>query len=213
MLKSGTIASAGIWAAPSVLSLDASAAASGSCLTAPLQVDFSRFAGNPLPSAFLSDDGSVAINFRIVDRWNRQDPAYAGVVDNGVLNGLDNPVITAMNNTRNGKYVELIFDFSVPVCPTFSLVDVDRDDSVSEDTVRVIGSNGVGTIDPAAMNVGGAQVQVSANTVVGSSPTTSATGNVEVVFDQPITRLEIRHQDNSSWKGFQWIGIHDFYWC
>ena len=107
----------------------------------------------------------------------------------------------------------MIFQFSVPVCPTFSLVDVDRSTFSWEDTVRVIGSAGGGPIDPAAMNVGGAQVQVSANTVRGTTSSSSATGNVEVVFDQPITRMEIRHQDNSNWTAFQWIAVHDFHWC
>jgi hypothetical protein len=213
MLKASAVASAGIWAAPSVLSLDSVAAAVGSCLSPSRQVDFSRFAGSPLPSSFLSDDGSVSINFSMADPWGRQQAAYAGIAWNSVLNGLDNPVITAMENARRGEYVDLVFDFSVPVCPTFFLVDVDRATFSWEDTVRVIGSNGGGTIDPAAMNVGGAQVQLSANTVRGTSSTSSATGNVEVVFDQPITRMEIRHQDNSNWTAFQWIGIHDFHWC
>lgn len=77
----------------------------------------------------------------------------------------------------------------------------------------MIGSAGVGPIDPAAMNVGGAQVQVSANTVRGTGSTSSATDNVEVVFDQPITRMETRHQDNSNWTAFQWIAVHDFRRC
>ncbi|MEZ5246960.1 MAG: hypothetical protein R2707_17845 [Acidimicrobiales bacterium] len=213
MLKAGAVASAGIWVAPSVLSLESVAAAAGSCLSPSRQVDFSRFAGSPLPSSFLSDDNSVTITFSVLDPWGRQQPGYTGVAWNSVLNGLDNPVITAMENARNGQYVDLIFQFSVPVCPSFSLVDVDRATFSWEDTVRVIGSNGGGTIDPAAMNVGGAQVQVTANTVRGTSSTSSATGNVGVVFDQPITRLEIRHQDNSNWTAFQWIGIHDFHWC
>jgi hypothetical protein len=213
MLKAGAVASAGIWAAPSILSLDPVAAAAGSCLSPSRQVDFSRFAGSALPGSFLSDDGSVTITFSMVDPWGRQQAGYKGVAWNGVLNGLDNPVITAMQNARNGQYVDLIFNFSVPVCLSFSLVDIDRATNSWEDTVRVIGSNGGATVNPAAMNVGGAQVQVNANTVRGTSSTSSATGNVGIVFDQPITRLEIRHQDNTSWTAFQWIGIHDFSWC
>jgi hypothetical protein len=213
MIRSGAAASAVIWAAPSIVSLDAVAAAAGSCLVAPRQVDFSRFAGGALPANFLSDDGSVSINFSIVDPWGLSQAAYTGIVWNSVLNGLDNPVITAMQNARSGRYVDLIFQFSTPVCPSFSLVDVDRSTFSWEDTVRVIGSDGGGTINPSAMSVGGAQVQINANTVRGTSSTSSATGNVGVEFDQPITRLEIRHQDNSNWTSFQWIGIHDFHWC
>ena len=213
MLKTGAVASVGIWVAPSVLSLDSVAAATGSCLVPTRQVDFSRFAGSNLPASFLSDDASVSIDFSIVDPWNRQQAGYEGVAWSSVLNGLDNPVITAMENARRGDYVDLIFQFSTPVCPTFSLVDVDRATYSWEDTVRVIGSNGGGTIDPAEMNVGGAQVQINSNTVRGTSSTSSPAGNVEIVFDEAITRLEIRHQDNSNWTAFQWIGIHDFHWC
>lgn len=213
MLKAGAVASVGVWAAPSILSLDPVAAASGSCLVAPRQVDFSRWAGSQLPASFLSDDGSVSLTFSVVDPWNRQVSGYQGVAWNSTLNGRDNPVITAMQNARNGNYVDLIFTFSTAVCPSFHLVDVDRATWSWEDTVRVIGSNGAGTINPSAMNVGGAQVQTTANTVRGISSTSGTTGNVEVVFDQPTTRLEIRHQDNSSWTAFQWIGIHDFHWC
>lgn len=213
MIRSGAAASAVIWAAPSIISLDSVAAATGSCLVAPRQVDFSRFAGGALPANFLSDDGSVSINFSVVDPWGVSQVGYTGVAWNSVLNGLDNPVITAMQNARSGRYVDLIFQFSTPVCPSFSLVDVDRSTFNWEDTVRVIGSNGGGTINPSAMTVGGAQVQTNPNTVRGTSSTSSATGNVGIEFDQPITRLEIRHQDNSNWTAFQWIGIHDFHWC
>lgn len=213
MIKAGAVASAGLWVAPSILSLDRVAAASGSCLVAPRRVDFSRWAGSALPASFLSDDGSVTINFSMNDPWGRGAAGFQGVVWNSVLNGLDNPVITAMSGARSGNYVDLVFQFSTAVCPTFSLVDVDRQAFSWEDTVRVIGSNGGGTINPSAMNVGGAQVQINANTVRGTSSTSTATGNVQVVFDQAITRLEIRHQDISSWTAFQWIGIHDFHWC
>ncbi len=213
MLTAGAVASAGIWVAPAVLSLESVAAATGSCLSPSRQVDFSRFAGSALPATFLSDDNSVTINFSIVDPWNRQQAGYEGVAWNTTLNGLDNPVITAMENARRGNYVDLIFRFSTPVCPSFSLVDVDRSTFSWEDTVQITGTNGAGTINPSSIAVGGAQVQVNANTVRGTSSTSSAAGNVGIEFDQPITELKIRHQDNSEWTAFQWIGIHDFYWC
>lgn len=213
MLKVGAAASASLWVAPSILSLDRVAAAAGSCLTKTRQVDFSRFAGSQLPGSFLSDDNSVTVTFTMSDPFGVQASGYKGVAWNSTLNGRDNPVITAMSGANQGDYVDLVFAFSVPVAPTFHLVDVDRATWSWEDTVRVIGRNGGSVINPAAMNVGGAQTQVSANTVRGTSSTSSATGNVEVVFDQGITSLEIRHQDLSNWTAFQWIGVHDFYWC
>lgn len=216
MLKTGAAASAGLWVAPSILSLDRAAAAVGSCGAPPRRVDFSRFSGS-LPSTFLSDDSAVQINFSMVDPFGVQDPAWAGVIWTGTMNGLDNPVVNGMTGATGGEFVRFRFDFSEPVCPTFFLTDVDRSQGTSndfEDTVRVVGRTSAGArIGPAAMNVGGAQTQVNARTVRGIYGTSGADGNVEVVFDQPITRLVIRHSDESNLNGFQWVGVHDFHWC
>jgi len=216
MMKTGAVASAGIWAAPSVLSLGATASAAGSCAAPPRRVDFSRFSGN-LPASFTSDDGAVTIDFSMTDPFGFQDPAWDGVIFSGNMNGLDNPVVTAMNGATFGDFVRLRFDFSVPVCPSFYLVDVDRAEFTSndfEDTVRVVGLAGPGPrINPASFTLGGAQTQINARTVRGLTSTSGATGNVLVTFDQPIERLVIRHQDDSSLSGFQWVGIHDFHWC
>lgn len=216
MIKVGAAASAGAWAAPAILTLDGGAAAAGSCAAPPRRVDFSRFSGN-LPSSFLSDDGSVTIGFSMADPFGVQDPSWNGVIHPGNMNGLDNPVVTAMSGATFGDFVRLRFTFSVPVCPVFSLVDVDRTEFTSndfEDTVRVSGRNGGGPrIDPASFGLGGAQTQINPRTVRGISATSGASGNVLVTFAEPITRLVIRHQDVSSLSGFQWVGIHDFHWC
>jgi len=216
MLKTGAVASAGIWAAPSVLSLDRASAAVGSCGVTPKRVDFSRFSGN-LPSTFTSDDGAVTINFSMNDPFGVQDPSWDGVIFTGNMNGLDNPVVNGMNGATFGDYVNLRFDFSEPVCPSFYLVDVDRTEFTAndfEDTVRVVGRDGGGIrIDPASFALGGAQAQINARTVRGLTSSSSASGNVLVTFDQPIVRLNIRHRDDSGLAGFQWVGIHDFHWC
>lgn len=216
MLKTGAAATAGLWAAPSILSLDRAAAAVGSCAAPPRRVDFSRFTGN-LPSTFLSDDSTVTISFSMADPFGVQDPAWDGVIWTGTMNGLDNPVVNGMSGATGGDFVRLRFDFSEPVCPTFFLTDVDRTQGTTndfEDTVRVVGRDSLGNrVDPAAMNVGGAQTQINPRTVRGLYGTGGADGNVEVVFDQPIVRLVIRHSDESSLSGFQWIGVHDFHWC
>lgn len=216
MIKIGAAASAGMWAAPSILTLDGGAAAAGSCAAPPRRVDFSRFSGN-LPSTFSSDDGTVTINFSMADPFGVQDPTWNGVIHPGNMNGLDNPVVTAMAGATFGAYVRIRFTFSQPICPVFWLVDVDRTEFTAndfEDTVRVVGRNGGGPrIDPASFALGGAQMQVNPRTVRGISSTSSTTGNVLVTFDQPITRLNIRHRDDSALSGFQWIGIHDFHWC
>jgi len=212
MLTAGAVASAGIWVAPTIVSLDPASAAIGSCPAPPRRVDFSRFAGANLPSTFLSDDGTVTINFSQLNPDGVQDPNWDGVVFNGTLNGLDNPVINGMENAVFGDYVEFRFDFSIPVCPSFFLVDVDR--GGWEDTVRVTGRDSGGNrIDPANMILGGTQVQVDSRTVRGTTSTTSPNGNVEVQFGDYITRLEVRHSDVTNLSNFQWIGVHDFHWC
>ena len=215
MLQAGAAASAGLWVAPAILSMDAAAAATGSCGAPPRRVDFSRFNPGYLPANFTSDDGSVAISFTMSDPNNVQVPLYAGRI--ATMNTLDHCVQTAMQNATGGDQVRLRFDFSVPVCPQFYLADVDRDTSASnpfEDTVTVIGRLGGGPrIDPASMAVGGAQTQINPRTVRGLYPTGGADGNVLVTFDQPIDRLVIRHRDVSTFAGFQWVGIHDFHWC
>ncbi|MEM7140419.1 MAG: hypothetical protein AAF548_05240 [Actinomycetota bacterium] len=216
MLKTGAVASAGIWAAPSILSLDRAAAAVGSCGTAPRQVDFSRFSGN-LPSSFTSDDGAVNITFTQTDNDGVQDPSYDGIIFNGLMNGLDNPVVNGMSGATGGDQVRWRFDFSEGVCPSFYLVDVDRAEGGSnefEDTIVVFGRlNGGPRVDPASFQLGGSQVQVNSRTVRGISSTSTTSGNVLVTFDQPIDRLIIRHRDVSTLSGFQWIGVHDFHWC
>ena len=215
MLKTGAAASAGIWAAPSILSLDRAAAAVGSCSTPPRRVDFSRFSGN-LPSNFLSDDGSVSITFTQADPFGVQSASWDGVIYPGLMNGLDNPVVNGMSGATGGDFVRFRFDFSVPVCPSFYIVDVDRTQGTSndfEDTVVVVGRNGGPRIDPASFVLGGAQTQINPRTIRGTIPSSTGTGNVLVTFDEPITRLVIRHRDDSSLSGFQWIGIHDFHWC
>lgn len=216
MLTAGAVASVGVWAAPSILSLDRAAAASGSCATPPRRVDFSRFSGN-LPSTFTSDDGSVTIDFTMSDPFGVQEPSWDGVIYPGLLNGLDHPVVNGMSGATGGDWVRFRFDFSEPVCPTFYLVDVDRNSSgfgPFEDTVVVFGRDGGGSrIDPASLVLGGAQTQINARTVRGVSSSSSATGNVLVTFDEPITRLVVRHRDDSSLSGFQWVGVHDFHWC
>lgn len=214
LVKTGAAAAAGLWVAPSVLTLDRAAAAIGSCGVKPRQVDFSRWSGSLLPSNFTSDDSSVAITFAQFDPFGVQDSFWASRVFNGTINARDNPVITAMSNAANGDRVRLRFDFSTPVALSFHLVDIDRQDGSWEDTVIVRGRVGGGPwMAPSSMVTGGAQTQISPNTVRGDYATTGPDGNVEVDFQTPIDRLVIVHRDDSTFTGFQWIGVHDFHWC
>ena len=202
------------WAAPVVLSLDPVAAATGSCGVKPRRVDFSRFAGNLLPSSFTSDDGSITITATTSDPFGVQDAFWATRVYSGTLNSRDDPVVTAMSNANFGEYVELTFTFSQPVEPSFHLVDIDRSFFSWQDTVRIQGSYlGGAPFAPDSMVTGAANTQLSPDTVQGVSSTSTATGNVEVDFQQPVDPITIRHSDTTSWTAFQWIAIHDFHWC
>ena len=68
-------------------------------------------------------------------------------------------------------------------------------------------------INPTSMTTGAHTTQISANTVRGTTASSSPDSNVEVDFQTPIDTLAIRHYDVTSWTAFQWIGIHDFHWC
>ena len=213
-VMAGSAAAAGLWAAPSVLSLDAVSAAVGSCGTKPRRVDFSRWAGALLPGAFRSDDGSVNITATTFDPFGVQDATWATRVYNGTLNTLDNPVITGMRGATGGQGITLTFTFSIPVAPSFFLVDVDRADGSWHDTVRVTGSIAGGTpFAPDSMATGAANAFIPPDTVQGTSSTSTNSGNVEVDFQQLLDTVTIFHSDTSAWGSFQWIGIHDFHWC
>ena len=46
-----------------------------------------------------------------------------------------------------------------------------------------------------------------------SSVGQQSNSEVEVDFQDPVDTITIRHYDDTSWTGFQWIGIHDMHWC
>ena len=131
----------------------------------------------------------------------------------GILNGLDNPAITGMTGADNGEGVSITFTFSTPRAVSFFLVDVDRSFGSWEDHVEVIGYLGGSPIDPASMTTGAHTTQVSANTVRGTTSSSTTDSNVEVDFQAAVDTIVIRHYDNTSWTQFQWIGIHDLHWC
>jgi hypothetical protein len=213
-LMAGGVAAAGLWSAPSVLSLDRVGAAVGSCGIKPRQVDFTRWLGALLPGAFTSDDGSVAITATTSDPWGVQDATWATRVYNGTLNSRDNPVITGMRNARRGRGITITFTFSLPVAPSFFLVDIDRAVGSWEDTVQVTGSIGGGApFAPTSMATGGANAFLPPDTVRGTSSTSTAAGNVEVDFSSLVDTITIAHSDVTNWTQFQWIGIHDLHWC
>ncbi len=212
-LKTGAIAGVGLWAAPSILTLDRVEAAVGSCGLKPAQVAFSTWAGGLVPSTFTALDGTVVT-------MSQSDPS--GVQDGywrmrsfwGTINGVANPAITGMSGANFGAGVTVTFTFSIPVQPSFFLVDIDSGGGGGwEDTVQVTGSLGGSPVNPASLLTGADNIQISPNTVRGINPSNTTAGNIEVDFQQPIDTLTVFHYDVTNLTGFQWIGIHDFHWC
>ncbi|MFT5200643.1 MAG: hypothetical protein ACI9C1_000007 [Candidatus Aldehydirespiratoraceae bacterium] len=95
-----------------------------------------------------------------------------------------------MQNARGGQGITITFTFSLPMAPSFFLVDVDRSFGSWEDTVQVTGSIG-----------GGAPF----------APTSMASGGANAFL--PPDTITIAHSDATNWSQFQWIGIHDLHWC
>jgi len=226
-LKTGAIAGIGLWAAPSILTLDRVEAAVGSCGLKPAQVTFSTWAGAPVPSTFTALDGTV-VTMSQSDPSGVQDANWSMRSYGGTINGLPNPAITKMSEATRGVGVTVTFTFSIPVQPNFFLVDIDSSGGGNhgdkkkdhgdkkegwEDTVQVTGSLGGTAVNPATMATGADSVQISTNTVRGISPSDTTAGNVEVDFQSPIDTLTVFHYDVTRRTGSQWIGIHDFHWC
>ena len=214
LVAGGVATGVAAWAAPTVLGFDPVAAAVGSCGIKPRRVDFSRWTGSSVPASFTSDDGSVTVTMSISNPYGVEDPSWSRQVFNGTLNGRDNPVVTAMNSANYGAGVAITFTFSIPVRPSFHLVDVDASSGNWRDDVTVRGSIGGGTdFAPTSITTGAANTALSADTIQGVSSVSTEQGNAEIDFDQLVDTITIVHSDSSAWTAFQWIGIHDLHWC
>lgn len=201
------------WIAPSIVALDRVAAATGSCGTPPVQVDWSPLI-NTYPTSVTAADGTT-ITISVSNPFGVADPFYTGRVFGGTLNGRDNPLLLAMEGGNNGENLVARFVFSKPVQLCFNLVDVDAAAGGWEDTVEIRGTNGGVAVDlgPADIVTGAANTFITTNTIRGLTSTTSATGNAEVSFPAAIDVLEVDYSDQSTAIGFQFLGIHDFSWC
>lgn len=217
LVLSGSALAATAWVAPSVIGIDRVAAAVGTCGAPQLQIDWSAYAGT-YPSSITANDGTT-VSITVNDPFGVGDPGFLGLVFNGTTSTLDNPLIMAMDNATNGDYTELIFSFSQPVAPCFSMLDVDFGNFSTgwEDTVVFNGTLG-GTAVP--LGVGDITTYpgnafAGTNTVVGTAnvPNSSTDAQIDVSFPSAIDQLSIRHLDNSAFTGFQYVGIHDFSWC
>ena len=217
-VASGSAIAAGAWVAPSITGFDRVAAATGSCGTAPVQVDWSDYANDTtVPGSITANDGTV-ITITTADAWSVGHSTNF-TVRNGTMGGLQDYLRTVMVGGNNGEYVQVRFNFSQPVQLCFTLLDVDRSSGNWEDTIVIRGrlSGTPVTLTPADMVTGPANTVIGNNRIRGilnnNTPSTSPDGNADVNYPSPIDRLVVRHRDDTSWTGLQWIGIHDFRWC
>ena len=217
MVASGAAVGAGAWVAPSILTYDKAYAAVGSCGTKPLQVSWAPWAGNVIPlapSTITAADG-VEVACAVADPAGVPSSPWNMRVFNGTVNGRQYPVVTGMSGAEFGAGVTITFTFSVPVQPSFVVIDIDRSSSNWEDRVEVLGYLAGGTsIDPDGITVGGSAVTViSPNTTRGLSSSTSTDSEAEFDFQEPVDTITVRHYDDKNWTAFQWIGIGDLHWC
>ncbi len=218
MLATGSALAAATWIAPSVLTLDRVSAAVGSCGIPPVQVDWSDAAGT-IPNTITAADGTVVTITR-ADPFGVANAGFFGFVYTAApLSGFTHPILMAMTNASNGDFTSLTFSFSQPVAPCFTMLDVDFGNGGSswEDTMIMTGTLAGTTVNLGAGDIatGPANTVIGPNTVlgIGGSGQTSTAGNVTVTYPSDIDTLEIRHQDDSAFTDFQYIGIHDLRWC
>ena len=223
MVKTGAAVGAGAWVAPSILSYDRAYAAVGSCGDKPAQLEWSdQTIGSQIPlspSTMEANDGVVVTAFNF-DPDNVQDSTWDWSVYNGTINGRANPIVNGMSGANGGEGVTLELRFSVPVQPSFFLMDVDRGGCCGnqwrwEDSVEVLGYLlGGSALDPDSITVGGTAVQaISPTTVRGQFSSSSSNSEAEYDFQEPVDTITIRHYDRTARTGFQWIGVHDLHWC
>ena len=191
----------------------------GSCGIPPVQVDWSAFS-NTFPTSVTAADGTV-VTITLNDPFGVADPTFFGRVFGGTLSTLDNPLLMAMRNATGGQFTSITFGFSRPVDLCFEMLDIDRGNpnpaDAWEDTIDVNGS--LGGV-PVALGVGDiatgpANMVIGPNSIRGTagSDNASTNGNAEVTYPSAIDSVEIRHSDDTTRPGFQFIGIHDLHWC
>lgn len=214
----GSAVAAGVWVAPSVLTLDRVAAAAGSCGVAPLRFDWSTIAPtNSMPSSITANDGTV-VRFALSGSTNLLENGYTGNIRTGTRGGRNDYMALGMSGARNGAGVTLTMTFSQPVQVCFEVLDVDRANNSWEDsltfTASVGGSNvpiGSGDLTP----VGSSVVNVGSNGAIGvaSEPNSSDASNLIFSAPSEVDRVEMRYFDLTRWTAVQVIGIHDLRWC
>ena len=218
VLTGGAAVAAGAWVAPSILTLDRVAAATGTCGAAPVQLDWSTYATNGAPpSSVTANDGTV-VSLSASDPFNVAGGKHF-TVRTQQYGGVQGYLASEMIGGSNGEYVDIILSFSRPVQLCFTVLDVDRASNRWEDTVTLDGRlSGVPvTLTSADIVSGPANTVIADNTIRGTlanlNPVSSADANATVTYPSPIDSLVVRHSDVTTWTAGQSVGIHDLLWC
>jgi hypothetical protein len=214
-ILAGGAAATALWVAPSVMTLDRVSAASGTCGTAPVQLDWSNQSNGTTPGTIVAADGTEVTFTLVTAKKPGSNNFKVRHITRGALNDM---LYLEMSNGGDKDYIEIRIDFDTPVDLCFTLVDVDRREDGWEDTVEVLGTDG-GTAVPLGSGdlflYGTGVSYVGTNTVRGvySVGSSSNAANVDVRFPAPVDSVVITYSDITKWTTGQFIGIHDLRWC
>ena len=213
----GTSVASALWCAPAVITLDRVSAATGTCGTAPVQVDWSLVAANhqPPPATYTAADGTV-VGFTSLASTSPGKHDFE--VRTGNFGGLQDILMLDMDKGGASDYSQIQIDFDRPVTLCFTLAVVDQKQNSWEDTVSVVGTDGGTPVNLGLSDFfffGTSTTYLGINTVRGVSEAQggSNAGNVDVSYPAPVDRVVITYSDVTSWTKKQFVGIHDLRWC
>jgi len=203
-------ATAALWVAPAVTSLDRVAAATGTCSTTD-GLDWGDLGLGTPPASFPSTNGTTTIGYTM------SDPNSVGTGNNGrvisSINGVSRPLEMRMVNAFGTAGVTVTLTFSTPVRPEFTVLDVDRNNPDFEDSIEVTGSNGGSPVAAPTITPGSANMVAAPGVVRGTANSTSSTSEALIVFTAPITTLTINYFTIYSIDKVQKVGVGDMVWC
>lgn len=211
----GGAAATALWVAPSVTTLDRVSAASGTCGTAPVQLDWSNESHDSTPGTITAADG-IDVTFTLLAATSPGSNNFK--VRHVTRGALTDMLYLDMSSAGSSDYVSIQMDFDSPVDLCFTVIDVDRSRGRWEDTVTIVGTDSGTPVDLGSSDLflyGTGVTYVGTNTVRGaySVGSTSNAANVDVRFPAPVDRVVLTYSDTTSWTTGQFIGIHDLRWC
>lgn len=217
-MLAGSAVAAGAWVAPSVLTLDRVAAATGSCGVAPVRFDWSTIAPTTsMPASITATDGTV-VSFALSGSTGLLLSNYNGRIRTGQRGGRSDYMALGMSGARNGNGVALTMSFSQPVQACFEVTDVDRANNSWEDSITFSASLAGANVPLSAADLvpqGASVVNVGANGAIGVASEGNSSSLANLMFTAPsdVDQVVMNYFDISNWTSTQVIGIHDLRWC